>query len=128
VAVMCVLAGVAIGRIVLDIPPLLGRIAPRLPPAAAGWATALVVLLIAGTMVPPARSRLRIERVDLRHERARTKELGRLSTVVKRLGASRILACGQPNIPIGYQSTLAWYLGSNVGILYFAPYSQSFRL
>ena len=79
-------------------------------------------------MVPPARSRLRIERRDLTHERVRAQELNRLSTVVNRLGAARILACGQPNIPIGYQSVLAWYLGSNVGILYFAPNSQAFKL
>jgi hypothetical protein len=128
VGVMCVLAGVAIGRIILELPPLLRGISTRVTPAHAGWATGLAVLLVAGTMVPAARSRLHIERLDLTHERSRTKELGRLSTVVRRLGAARILACGQPNIPIGYQSTLAWYLGSNVGILYFAPHSQSFRL
>ena len=29
--------------------------------------------------------------------------------------AARILACGQPNIPIAFQSVLAWYLGTNTG-------------
>jgi hypothetical protein len=80
------------------------------------------------SMAPPARSRLHIERRDLTHERVRALELNRLSAVVKRLGgASRIFACGQPNIPIGYQSVLAWYMGSNVGELYYAPKSQAFK-
>jgi hypothetical protein len=128
VAVMGVLAGVAIGRVVLELPPLLSRITPRITPQLAGAATALVVVAVGLAMVPPARSRLRIERRDLTHERARAQELNRLSRVVTRLGATRILACGQPNIPIGYQSVLAWYLGSNVGELYFAPNSQAFKL
>ena len=128
VAVMAVLAGVGIGRIVLELPALFGRLGPRLTPQIAGALTAAVVVVFGLTMVPPARSRLRIERRDLTHERTRAQELNRLSTVVGRLGASRIFACGQPNIPIGYQSVLAWYLGSNVGELYFAPKSQSFKL
>ncbi len=128
VAMMSVLAGVAIGWIVLALPPLLSSRVPRVSPAVAGWATGLVVLTIAGTMTPGARSRLRVERTDLHHERARAAELNKLSVVVSRLGgASRILACGQPNIPIGYQSTLAWYMGVNVGILYYAPNSENYH-
>jgi hypothetical protein len=122
VAVMSVLAGVAVGRVILDLPPLLARAGPRLSPQVVGWATAVVVLVFAATMVPAARSRLRIEHRDLTHERARAIEINRLSTVVNRLGgASRILACGQPNMPIGYQSVLAWYMGVKIGELYVAP-------
>jgi hypothetical protein len=69
-------------------------------------------------MLPAARTALRAERLDLRHERARAIEINRLSTVVNRVGASRILACGQPDIEIGYQSVLAWYLGVKIGALY----------
>ena len=29
------------------------------------------------------------------------------------------LACGQPNIGIGWQSILAWQLGTNTGVLYY---------
>ena len=119
---MAVLAGVAVGRVVLELPPLLARISPRVSPQVAGWATGLLVLAFAGTMAPAARSRLHIERKDLTHERARAKEINRLSTVVSRLGgASAILACGQPNMPIGYQSQLAWYMGAKIGILYVNP-------
>ena len=122
VGVMCVLAGVFVGRVILDLPPLLARIGPRVSPQVAGWATGLVVLVIAGTMVPSARSRLHIERKDLTHERDRTKEINRLSAVVNRLGgASKILACGQPDAPIGFQSVLAWYMGVKIGILYVNP-------
>jgi hypothetical protein len=121
VGVMCVLAGVAIGRVILELPPLIAGIRPHISPHLAGWATGLLVLVFAGTMVPAARSRLRIEQKDLRHERARAKEINRLSTVVQRLGTSRILACGQPNMPIGYQSVLAWYMGVKIGELYVDP-------
>jgi hypothetical protein len=40
---------------------------------------------------------------------------------VDRLGSARILACGQPNIPIGYQSVFAWYMGIKTGVLYVNP-------
>ena len=51
-------------------------------------------------MVPTARDRVHAERIDLKHERARTKEFNRLSTVVSKLGPANILACGQPKMPI----------------------------
>jgi len=121
VAVACVLSGIFVGRVILDLPPLLRRIVPRTSPQTIGWATGLAVLVIAGSFVPQARSRLRLERQDLTHERARAKEINRLSTVITRLGANRILACGQPKMPIGYQSILAWYLGIKIGVLYINP-------
>ncbi len=121
VGVVAVLAGVAVGRVILDLPPFLSRLAPRVSPQAIGWVTGLLVIVFAGTMVPAARSRLHIERKDLTHERARTKEINRLSVVVNRLGAARIMACGQPNMPIGYQSVLAWYMGVKIGALYYSP-------
>jgi hypothetical protein len=129
VGAMCVVAGVAVGRVILELPPLLARLVPRLPlrglaprsPQIAGWVTGLVVLALAASMAPSARQRYHIERVDLTHERARTKEFGRLSVVVSHLGSSRIMACGQPNIPIAYQSVLAWYMNVKIGVLYYSP-------
>ena len=38
--------------------------------------------------------------------------------MISRLGASHILACGTPRMPIGYQSILAWYMGIKIGVLY----------
>ncbi len=121
VGIVAVLAGVAVGRVILDLPPFLARILPRLSPSVIGWATGLLVLAFAGSMLPAARQRYHIERKDLTHERARTREINRLSVVVNRLGASRIMACGQPNMPIGYQSVLAWYMGVKIGALYYSP-------
>ena len=97
------------------------RIRPALATQIGAWGAALVVVLYAGAMLPNARKQLRLERSDLKHERARTVEIGRLSAVVKKLGPAHILACGQPNIPIEYQSVLAWYMGVKTGILYVSP-------
>lgn len=127
VAVAAVLAGTFAGRVILDLPPLIGSLARRLSPGTIGsrlagrlgaWSAVIVLVALAGSMLPAARSRYAIERRDLSHERGRATELGRLSAVVQRLGVSRIWSCGQPNIQIGNQSVLAWYMGVNVGQLY----------
>jgi hypothetical protein len=81
----------------------------------------VAVVLVAGSMSGAAHRQYRLERQDLRHERARTAEIGRLSTVVSTLGAANIFACGQPNIPIAYQSVFAWYAGVKTGVLYVSP-------
>ncbi len=126
-AVVCVLAGVFIGRMILELPgPLTQllarlrrlRIGSRLATQLAGWGTGVAVLVICGTLGGAAAHNLRLERADLHHERARTVLIGRLSSVVRILGASRILACGQPNVPIEYQSIFAWYMGIKTGVLY----------
>ncbi len=126
-AVVAILAGIFVGRVILALPALLAgrlgrvrrpRLSPRLGTQLAGWGTGLVVLLIAGSLLPAAHHQYRMERVDLSHERARTVLIGRLSGVVKQLGGSRILACGQPNIPIEYQSIFAWYTNVKIGELY----------
>jgi hypothetical protein len=126
-AVVCVLAGVFIGRLILELPPLISRGLNRLSSARigtplatrlGGWGAVVVVLLIAGSLFGAAHRQYRLERTDLTHERARTQLIGRLSGVVGTLGASHILACGQPNIPIAYQSILAWYMNIKIGQLY----------
>ena len=126
-AVVAVLAAVFIGRLILDLPPLAAgavrRISSRrigLPLATriGSWGAALAVVVIAGSMFGAAHRQYRLERQDLTHERARTVLIGRLSGVVNRLSAKRILACGQPNIPIEYQSILAWYMNIKIGALY----------
>jgi hypothetical protein len=126
-AVVAVLAGILVGRIVLELPALLAaplarlrlaRMTPRLATQLGGWGTGLAVLVIAGSLFGAAHHQFRLEHVDLSHERGRTVLIGRLSGVVKRLGASRILGCGQPNIPIEYQSIFAWYTNVKIGELY----------
>jgi hypothetical protein len=118
VSILCVLAGVFVGRVLLDATTLLARVSTRIPLRLGTALAGILVLVVVASLVPAARSRLRIERADLTHERARTKEINRLHTVISRIGTARLLACGQPNIPIGYQSIFAWYTGLKIGALY----------
>jgi hypothetical protein len=133
-AVVGILAAVFIGRIVHELPGLLSQLARRVAGGVGGrsiparvathvgtWGTVLVLVLISGSMLGAAHRQERLERVDLRHERARTVLIGRLSGVVKTLGTSNMFACGQPNIPIEYQSMFAWYAGVKTGVLYVSP-------
>jgi hypothetical protein len=117
---VCVLAGVFVGRVILDAGSSLAWL--RLPssPRVAAWATVVVVALFVGSLIPAAHGRLNYERADLTAQRARTHEIALLETVVRRLGPARILACGQPSIDIAFQSILAWDLGTNTGMLYFS--------
>jgi hypothetical protein len=117
---VCVLAGVFVGRVILDARSILARL--RLPssPRVTAWATVVVLALFVGSLIPAAHGRLNYERTDLTAQRARTREIALLETVVQRLGPARILACGQPNIDIAFQSILAWDLGTDTGMLYFS--------
>ena len=99
-------------------PPPNGQGSPR---NSAAWGAVIVLAVFTFAMLPGVRPARPTERKDLTHERARALEFGRLSAVVNRLGASHILACGQPNIPIGYQSVFAWYMGIKTGVLYVSP-------
>jgi hypothetical protein len=86
------------------------------------WGTVLALVVISGSMLGAAHRQYRLERTDLRFERQRTVLIGNLSGVVRTLGGwSKISACGQPNIPIGYQSVFAWYAGIKTGVLYVSP-------
>ncbi len=126
-AVFAVLAGVFIGWLILALPGLLtalvrrvdaSRISSRLATQLGTWGTVIVLAVIAGSMFGAAHRQYRLERTDLTHERARALEIGRLSVVIAKLGAARIMACGQPNIPIGYQSQFGWYAEVKIGALY----------
>ena len=117
-AVMVVLAGGFVGR-------LLAETRRRAAPAA--WAAAAVAALLLGALVPPAISDARTERRDLHVQRARTREIGKLSAVVARLGgAGRLRACGEPLTRLEYQTILAWTLGRNVAAVGF-KYTQAIR-
>ena len=116
--VAAVLAGAFVGRVILDLPPLVSRLRTGISPQFAGWCAVVVLAVLAGAMLPQARAQYRIERHDLVHERGRATAFNRLSGIVSRLGTARILACGQPNIPIGYQSVLGWYMGVKIGQFY----------
>jgi hypothetical protein len=126
-AVVGILAAVFIGRIVHELPGLLSwlahrvagaRITARLATHVGTWGTVLAVVIISGSMLGAAHRQYRLEHSDIRAQRARTVLIGHLSGVVRTLGASNIFACGQPNVPIEYQSVFAWYAGVKIGVLY----------
>jgi hypothetical protein len=115
-AVMVVVASVLVGRILADLPRWLAQRVPALRMPAAGTAAGIVLAaVLVGTLVPSAVSRARIERRDLKVQRARTKEINRLSAIVSRLGGpSRLNGCGEPLTRLEYQTLLAWTLKINV--------------
>ena len=116
-----VLAGVVVGRVIIDVPAALGVARLRVPPVAAGLAVVVIMVAFAGSLVPVARSRLASERGDLALQRTRAVQVDQLEDAVRRIGGGRILRCGHPKVWISWQSVLAWDLGTNVGSLFFNP-------
>jgi hypothetical protein len=107
-AVAAVLAGVAVGLVLTELPRLRRGI-PR-------WAGIPVVAVLVGALVPGAIARLRTERHDLHHERGRTHQIALLATTTRVLGGPRHIAnCGQPVTDVAYASALAWLFHRNVG-------------
>ncbi|MBV9424674.1 MAG: hypothetical protein JOZ98_17315 [Solirubrobacterales bacterium] len=102
-AVMVVIAAVGVGRLLAE------------PPRLAGVAGVALVAVAVALLVPPALSRARIERKDLRVQRARTKQINRLAGTITSLGgAARLRGCGEPLTRLEYQTILAWELRVNV--------------
>ena len=112
-AVMAVIAAAAIGRLLAYRPahpwPLryIGVVA----------AAALVVAIL-----PTARERTTTTDAAIDAGSDQGTKLDRLNDVIaKDGGAARILACGTPSTLVGFQSTLAWELGMNVGNVGYKP-------
>jgi hypothetical protein len=80
------------------------------------WAAALAVLVLIGALVPTGVKRVRAARAEIVKRHHEAIKIDRLQKVIDRLGGpARIKACGQPVTLVGYQSTLAWMIGLNVG-------------
>jgi hypothetical protein len=110
-AVMVVVAAVGVGRLLAE-PPRLST--------AAGVIGIAVVAAVVISLVPPAISDARAEHKDLNEQRVRTKEIGQLTGVIRRLGgAARLRGCGEPLTRLEYQSILAWNLNVNVATVGF---------
>jgi hypothetical protein len=134
-AVTVVLAAAGVGRLLASV---------RVVRAPAGLAGVLVAVAVGASLIPAAVSRGRIERKDLRVQRARTKEINRLQTVVARYGGAAFLrSCGEPLTRLEYQTVLAWTLRVNVAtvgykysqaihhgnpIVLFTPHSRGWRV
>ena len=112
-AVMVVIAGTGVGRLV------------ALAPDAAAplrWAGPVLVLLLLVTLLPAGRNRARVARDEVKQRRDAGKQIDRLHEVIDRDGGpGKILACGQPVSVVGFQSTLAWEVGLNVGNVGYKP-------
>lgn len=134
-AVLFVLLGATAGELLclLRLPALgharrLGRRQGRpVAPAAgrgvlAGLAGPALVVAWVLALLPGASVAARADRALIGHERRDALALRRLAHVIAADGGrSAILACGQPVSYLGYQSTLAWELGMNVGRVGFRP-------
>jgi hypothetical protein len=101
-AVVVVLAGVGIGRLVSDFP-------------VARWAGPAAAVVVAVALVPSALAHERSEHRDLRVQRERTAQINRLAAIISRHGgAARFAACGEPLTRLEFQTILAWTLRLNV--------------
>jgi hypothetical protein len=113
-ALMTVLAGVGLGWIIRD--------ATRVHWRVAKWSGVALVGAVFLILVPAALSRLHDERLDLRHERGRTKVINMLQTAIGRFGGYKhIVYCGEPVTNVEYASILAWDTKLNVGSVGYLP-------
>ncbi len=113
-AVMCVLAGVAVGWVLLE--------APRIRRGLPSWVGVPLVALLVVSLVPGALARVRAERKDLRHERARTTTINQLQSTITRLGGyQHIRRCGEPGTDAEFTSVLAWLVKLDVGFVGHRP-------
>ena len=109
-----VLAGIAVGWLLLDA----SRIHRSLP----SWAGIPLVVLLVAVMIPRAVSQIRTEHKDVYHERARTKEIGKLAATISALGGyQQVLACGRPVVNVEYVSIMGWYTHRNTGLIGYRP-------
>ncbi len=112
-AIMVVLAGVGVARLL--------AMATRVPLVARPL-PALAVAALVVTLVPAGRDRVSVVRQAIQQRRTTGVKIERLASVIALDGGPKpILACGTPVSIGGYQSTLAWHLGLNVGYVGHKP-------
>jgi len=105
-AVLIVLAGAAVGRVLAAAPR--GLLLLR-------WAAPVAVIALVVALLPAARVRARQAHTSVILLRSWARQLNRLHTVIaKEGGRKRILACGQAVTVVSYQSILAWEADENV--------------
>jgi hypothetical protein len=110
--VMVVIAGAGVGRVLAD-----GRSSRVLR-----WVGPVIVLVLCAALTPTVRHRADDARVALDDAHKHEKQVDRLRTVVAQIGGpTKVKACGQPTSLLGFQSTLAWVVGLNVGNIGYRP-------
>ena len=116
-AVVAVLAGIGVGWALTELPKL-SRTLPL-------WTGIPAVAALIVSILPGAVSRLRAERLDLRHERGRGNEIALLQTTIDTLGGYRqIRNCGEPVTIVEYASVLAWLTHLDVGSVGYLPSTE----
>jgi hypothetical protein len=112
-AVMIAIAGAAVGRLLSAGPPTVTVLR---------WAGPVAVAALIVALIPIARSRALTIHDEIKLRRHAADQIDALRTAIKRDGGRRrILACGQAVTIVGFQSTLAWELGLNVGEVGYKP-------
>lgn len=86
------------------------------------WLGPVVALALIVALAPDAGRRVRTVRGLIDASRHSAKQIDRLHKVIDDDGGpDAIKACGQPVSLLGFQSTIAWYVGLNVGNVGFRP-------
>ncbi len=86
------------------------------------WLGPVVALGLIVALAPDASSRVRAMRSLIDDSRHSAKQIDRLHKVIDDDGGpDAIKACGQPVSLLGFQSTVAWYVGLNVGNVGYHP-------
>ena len=119
-AVMMALAAATAGRLLVGLDRR--DLHPRRAVAASRVIGPVAVAALVVAVWPTARSRERDTRSDIAEARVHARQVERLHAVVVRIGGpARIRSCGQPVSFVGFQSTLAYDVGLNVGNVGYRP-------
>jgi hypothetical protein len=112
-AVIIVLVGATIGKLLAAAPPASGAVR---------WAGITAAAVLVATLVPTAIDRVRVAHGEIVKRHRVGIKIDRLQAVVDRIGGATLIKnCGQPVTLVGFQSTLAWMVDLNVGNVGFHP-------
>ncbi len=115
-----VIAGVGVGWALTEL--------PRLRAGFPEWIGVPLVVILVASLIPALVGRVRDERVDLKHERGRTTQIGLLQTTVNTLGGYRFVrSCGHPVTYVEYSSAMAFLMRLNVGNIGYIPRIEKHR-
>jgi hypothetical protein len=111
-AVLVLIASTGVARLIAAVP---------LPSRPLRWAGVIPVVILFAALVPVVHNRIGVAHAAIDQRRHAGVLISRLEAVIDQVGAGRIRACGQPTSLVGFQSTLAYDLGMNVGYVGHKP-------
>jgi hypothetical protein len=117
-AVCIVVAAALVGQLLGGAPWSDRLTVPRWVPPALHWGGPVLVVVLAVSLIPAVRLRVHDWRYDLPLAHANGRQGRRLVAVVDRLGGGAVIrSCGRTATIPGAQSTVAWAVGLNVGVV-----------